>query len=219
MFQAPINNIVLKITTKYIRNISDLMKRASIENGATVDPSDFVNILGEIVSVPKEISTRREYEGFSTSDIKPGDTAIFSYLVIYNFATTSPDAAPIYRNLVTYRGKEFWMCDVMNLFTVIRDTKIRMQNGYVMLEDIEKPPLIILSQATKRYLGTISATISHIGKPLTHQKRIAAEVGDKVYFNPNKLQLYQINGKPFGIVQQQHILGCSVPGYKDLVHN
>lgn len=215
MFQAPINNIVLELKTKWIRNFTSLMKIAAIQNNTSVEPADFVQITGKVISVPKEVSTRREYEGFSVSDIQPGDQAIFSYQVVYNFASTSPDQDPIYKNLVTYRGKEFWLCDVMNLFAVVRDDKIRMQNGYVMLRDMAKPPMIILSQATKRSITSASAIIGHIGKPLTHQRRINAEVGDKVYFNPNVLQNYQMNNKPFGIIHQSKILGAETPDYKE----
>lgn len=216
MFVAPVNNVVLSLTTKWIRNFTSLMKMAAIQNNTSIEPADFVQITGKVVSVPKEISSRREYEGFSVSDIRPGDQAIFSYQLVYSFASTSPDADPIYKNLVTYRGKEYWVCDIMNIFAVVRDEKIRMQNGYVMLRDLEKPPMIVLSQATKKSITSASATIGHIGKPLTHQSRIHADVGDKVFFNPNVLQTYQMNNIPFGIIHQSKILGKEVKGYKEI---
>ena len=49
MLKAPPNKIVVKVPHKYIRSITGLLKRASIENASTVDPSDFVNIFGEVI--------------------------------------------------------------------------------------------------------------------------------------------------------------------------
>jgi len=216
MFQAPVNNLVLKLQTKWVRNFTSLMKMAAIQNNTSIEPADYVNNVGEVVSVPKSISDRREYEGYSVADIKPGDMAIFSYLVVYNFASTGPDSDPIYKNLVSYKGEEFWVCDILNLFATVRDGKIRMQNGFVMLEELAPPPKIVLSQATQRSTNTASAIISHISKPLTHEKRIMAEVGDRAYFNPKLLQLYQVNSKEFGIIHQSKILGVEVPEYKEI---
>lgn len=217
MFQSAQNNVVVKFERKYIKNFTNIMRLSAIQNNTSIEPADMVNIVGEVVSVPKFISTdKREYKGFSQHDIKKGDTVILSHSVIFDFELTSSDDTPVFKNEVYYKTKEFFVADITHIFAVVRDGKIRMQNGYVMVGEIESPSLIILSQFTKRSISAASAIITNIGKSLTHKPRIDAEVGDTVYYNPNKIQLYQVNGKPFGILRQQDILGKKIPDYQEL---
>lgn len=217
MFQASLNNVIVKIKHKYIGNFSKIMRLSAIQNMTSIEPADLVNIVGEVVSVPMEISTwKREYEGFSCADIKPGDTAIFSHEVVFSFESTAADEDPIFKNSFWYKDDEYWLCDITRLYAVVRDDKIRMQNGFVMVEDMEAPSRIYLPQHLKKAANTASAKISHIGKPLTTQKRIDCQRGDVVYYNPNVIRLHQINDKPFGIISQHHILGKSVASYEEL---
>jgi co-chaperonin GroES (HSP10) len=193
------------------------MRIAAIQNNTSIEPADLVAITGEVVSVPLEISTwKRDYMGYSAADINPGDTAIFSHEVVFSFKSTAPEEDPIFKNSFWYKDAEYWLCDIIRLYAVVRDEKIRMQNGYVMLENLEKPPVIYLPQSTKKKINTAYATIAHVGKPLIHQKRIDCERGDIVYFNPNILRIYQINDKPFGIIKQSHVLGKRVASYEEL---
>ena len=76
-----------------------------------------------------------------------------------------------------------------------------MQNGYVMVTEMQTPPKIILDATTKRSITAYEATVSQVQKDKDYVQ------GDTVYYNPNKLQLYQINGKPFGILRERDILG------------
>lgn len=214
MIQSPLNNVIVKVTTKYIRNFTSILKMAAIQQGSSVEMADCVNIMGEVVSTPKAINgTQREYNGFTDSDIQVGDIAIFSHNVIFEFENSAPEEEPVFKNEFWYKGQSYFTADITRIFAVVRDGKIRMQNGYVMLEELEKSPLIILSQATKKSISSAQGVVSHIGKNLTNAPRIEAEVGDTVYFNPNKVQHFQINGKPFGIINQQQILGHSIPSY------
>lgn len=201
MFQAPLDKVVVKVDTKYIRNFTSILKMAAIQNNSSIEQADYVNIVGTVVSQPKKISNKREYVGFSADDIMVGDKAIFSHEVIYSFSQLDPDAEPVYRNCVWYNGVEYFVADITHIFAVIRDDKIRMQNGYVMVVEMENPPKIILDNPTRRSISAYSATVSQVqkNKPYTQ--------GDVVYYNPSKLQLYQINGKPFGILRERDILG------------
>lgn len=70
MLKAPPNKIVVKVPHKYIRSISGLLKRASIENASTVDPSDFVNIFGDVVAVPAKCFDRPGLEGYSAEGVE-----------------------------------------------------------------------------------------------------------------------------------------------------
>lgn len=202
MFQSTLNNVILKIKHKYIRNITDILRVAAIENNSTVQQADVVNIIGEVVSVPLEISTwRREFSGYSAKDIKVGDTAIFSHDVIYSFAQNETEDQPVYKNSFWYKDAEYWKCNILSLYAVIRDGEIRMQNGYVMIDDIEKPQELIIPNRLKKLLKSSTGIVTSI------EMNPALKCGDKVYFNPNKLRIYQIDGKPFGILKRNQILG------------
>ena len=86
MIQSVQNNLVITMATKYIRNISDIMKRANIQNISSVSPTDMVQIIGKVESIPKRVTTcKRDYKGFSTKDLQVGDTLLFRYDVVYDF--------------------------------------------------------------------------------------------------------------------------------------
>jgi co-chaperonin GroES (HSP10) len=209
MIQSPENKIIVHPKTKYIRHISDLMKRSAIQNGATVDPADIVNIVGEIVSIPAHISKTQEYLGFTTDNLQIGDIAIFSYRVIYDLIIKQENGEPVYKNLIKHNGKEYFSCDIRNIFGVIRGEEIVMVNGYVMLTEYE-PSKIIVSQANTRYKKAKSSNIIHIGDNKSHLPKITAFPGDLVYYNADKAQHYQINDKKFIILQQDKIYGREV---------
>ena len=214
MVQSPTNQIIVKVKTKYIKNISTLLKIAEIQNLSSVTAADCVNVVGEVVSIPKIITG--EYEGFSTNDIKVGDVAIFSHDVIYSFLGTEPEADPIYKNLFIYQEYEYFTCNIRNLYAVVRGENVRMQNGYVMLEGMNKPSGIYLPQHLKKTVECAFGVVTKTGHPLTTEKDILLQAGDTVYFSPNRVRVYQVNEKPFGIIKQSQILGRKVPTYEEL---
>lgn len=209
MIQAPLNKVIVYPRSKYISHISDLMKRSAIQNGATVDPADVVNIVGEIVSLPLRISDSPDYMGYSTEELKVGDLAIFSYKVIYDLIIKQENGEPVHRNLITYEGKELFSCDIRNLFGVIRGEEIIMVNGFVMLTEYVKDK-IITSPALRNQKNTKSSKVMHIGKNRLHLPNIDAKDGDIVYFNPDKAQHYEIKEKKFIILQQEKVLGKEI---------
>jgi co-chaperonin GroES (HSP10) len=207
MIQAPLNNLLIQISTKYISNISSIMKVAAIENISNVDPTDLVQIVGTVVSVPKKITNEvRGYEGYSTKDIQIGDTVIFRFDVIYSFVQKKPNTDKVYKNRIWYNGQEYWLCDIQKVFGVIRNGEIIMVNGYVMLTDFEVPK-IILSAGSSKSRNAQDSQIMHIGSPKTTENEIYAQMGDNVFYNPISAAKYQINGKPFRIIQQDKLLG------------
>lgn len=207
MIRPPFNNIVVKVKHKFTQSASAIAKSASIQQGATVHLEDFVNITGEVVSLPKAISDKREYKDFTTKDIRIGDTAIFSYSVICDFLEQGEGVEPKYKNSFFYDGQEYFNCDIRKLFAVIRDGEIRMQNGYVMVSMMDKLPTIILPAGFKKRLQCLSAEVLAIGEPFGNMKSLKCQQGDRVWFSPNVAQSYKINDKPFWIISQRHILG------------
>lgn len=216
MIQCPLNKVVVQVETKYHKNFSNMVKRANMNPGSQINPADYVQLLGKVISVPKAISTRLDYTGFNTNDIYPDDTAIFRYDVIFDFIENPDGDKPLYKNMIWFKGQEYFMADIQKIFGVIRAGEIIMVNGYCMIENMTAPSALILPQHLKNVIQASSATLTHIGKPLTHMRAIGAQPGDTVYFNPSVVQNYEINGKKFGIVSQRHILGRKVSSYSDI---
>lgn len=210
MLQSPQNKLIIKCKTKYVSNITSLLKLSAIQNATTIDPADYVAISGEVMSLPKTVTNRLGLDGFTTDDIRVGDTAIFSHMVIYDLFIPAEGEDPIYRNRLWYRGEEYFLADVSLIHAVIRDGQIIMVNGFVMLRPFQESK-IILAASSKKTKGTVKCQVMYIGNPRKGKTSIDAKQGDWVYFNPFIAQKYQINNKPFVIVQQHQILGMDVP--------
>jgi co-chaperonin GroES (HSP10) len=210
MIQSPSNRLIVLPKSKFTSAVSNILKESSLQNGATVDPTDIVTIQGEVISIPKFISPTREYRGFSTKDIRVGDIAIFSYRVIYDHKMELNENGEVvakHRNSVTVGGKEYFLCNIRDLFGVIRDGRIIMVNGYVMVTEHEESQ-IVLPNYLKKIRGTVASDVIEVGSSLTHQSNMFhVKKGDEVFYSKNKAQHYQINGKKFVILHMNHILG------------
>jgi co-chaperonin GroES (HSP10) len=210
--QSPTNKVLVSIAHRYIGNITDLINRSSIQNNASVHLEDMATIVGKVEALPKVVTEDRlGLNGFSTADIRVGDYAIFSHTVVLTLENTSvPGEEPIYKNQLLFQGKEYWMADISLIYGVIRDGEIIMVNGFVMAKPFQEAK-IHLAASSKRAKGTVKCQVMHIGNSRTHQQKIEAKQGDWVFFNPMIATKYQINNKPFVIIQQSHVLGVEVP--------
>lgn len=206
MIKSAEDKVIVTVTTKYIKHISDLLKRAALENNTSIDPSDYVNITGTIISLPKRISNTRDYKGFSIKDIQVGDTAIFSSNIIYDLVIKAENEEPVYKNLITFKGQEYWVADITKIFGVIRNGEIIMINGYVMATPFTASKIYIPA-AQKKSKQSASSQIMHIGNPKETLLPIDVKQGDTIHFNPMIATKYQINDKHFIILQQHQILG------------
>ena len=215
MVQAPLNNVIVKVGSLFNRRISDFTKTAFAEvNGTDLNPADFVTIIGEVVSVPRTIADKADYKGFSTDNIRVGDQAIFSYSVIYDFDIS--DENQKFLNCFWYRGQEYWLADIQKVFGVIRDGKILMVNGYCMIEGMKPISTLLLPQHLKRMLNVSQATVTHVSE---RGMGINGEIlpMDTVFYNPLKVQKYNIGDKEIGILERKHILGSKIASYADVV--
>lgn len=206
MFQSAENKIVVRVASKYIHNITNITRLSALQEGASIDMGDFVQIVGEVMSIPKTIKESREYEGYSLDNIQVGDTAIFSYQVIQETIFIEDEDKIIYKNMVVYEGKEYFLVDITRLFGVIRGGNIIMLNGYVMLSEYPQNILLLQNQS-KKAKGTVMSEVLYIGNPKTTESQLDIKQGDNVCFSPFYPQHYQINNKKFIILQQNHIFG------------
>lgn len=216
MIKCPLNKVVVQVETKYHKNFSNMIKRANINPSSQVNPADYVQIIGKVISVPDMITNRIDYNGFTTNDIYAGDTAIFRYDVIYDFIENPDGDQPIYKNSIWMKGQEYFVADIQKVFGIIRAGEITMVNGYCMVENMSQKPMLVIPQHLKNITEAASATLTQIGRPLSHMPSIGAQPGDIVYYNPNILQHYEINGKQFGILTQKQILGRKIANYSDI---
>lgn len=205
MLQPPLNNLLLKIGDIFVKQYGAIAKTSALYSQTSdINASDMVNIIGEIVGIPKGISTKdRRFKGFSTEDIQIGDTAIYRYDVIYQFDRSGVK----FKNMFWYRGKEYWSAAIDKIFGVIRKGEIIMVNGYCMVESVNSPTNIILPESMRNIDGLGTATLTQIGNNRTHLDNIEASPGDTVFFDPNILQKYEIGKKKFGILSQSQIMG------------
>ena len=198
MFNPPQNKVVIKVASKYIQHMSNILRVASLENNSSVDPADFVTIIGDVVALPKTIS--KEFEKFTLDGIKVGDLAIFSYQVVYDIVIKAGSDKLEFNNMITYHGEEYFLADISKIFGVIRDEQISMINGWVMLTEYPKS-VIVLQNQNKKTKGTVTSKIIAGGEQL------GLKEFDEVYFSPYKPQHYKINRKEFIILRQNQILG------------
>lgn len=209
MLQSPVNNLLLRIGDVFVKQFGAIAKTSAMyAQTSDINPADMVNIVGEVVAVPLSISEHLPgYKGVSAKDIKPGDTAIFRYDVIHQYTSDNQR----FKNMFWYRGNEYWAANIQKIFGVIRRGEIIMVNGYCMVENVNNPANIILPNNLKNIDGIGSATLTNIGNNLTHLQNIDAESGDTVYYDPRKLQRYEIGKKKFGVLRQHQIFGVKKP--------
>lgn len=209
MLTPPFNNLLLKIGDIFVKQYGKVAKTSVMyAHGSDINPADMVNIVGEVVALPLKImEADAGYKGFSIKDIQVGDTAIFRYDVIYEFVEKER-----FKNMFWYRGQEYWSAAITKIFAVIRKGQIIMVNGYCMVEGMNNPTNIILPHNMKNIDGIGSATLTAIGNNLTFINKVDAEPGDTIFFDPRKLQKYEIGKKKFGILRQHQLFGFQKAG-------
>lgn len=216
--QSPLNNVLVTIDRKYVGHITDVLRTSQLTPDSQLNPADLVNILGTVVSVPRGTSDRIDYKGFSTNDLKAGDLILFRYDVIFAFAKQAESEEPVYKNEFWYKGKSYWRVDIQKVFAVIKKDAVKMVNGYVMLENVPEASKIILAASQKKIMQAGSATVTHIGRSLTHKKKVNVKPLDTVFYNPLIVQKYQIKDKKFGIIKQDKLFGKCPPEYANQVN-
>lgn len=206
MIISPQDKILVTVKSKYTKDFGSLTKRFAIDQGTSVHLEDLVSIVGTVASLPKTLSKRNIDNGYSMDEIKVGDMLIFSFSVIYDFYQKEVDGDLLYRNRIFYNGRDYWMADITKIFAIIRGDKIIMINGFVMAATFDEDK-IFTQPSHKTVRKCKSSKVIYMGNPKTNAKKIGVKPGDVIYYNPAKVQKYQINNKPFIILTQQQVLG------------
>lgn len=207
--QSPQDKIICTITSRYTKDFGSLTKRLAIGDATSIHLEDFANIVGTVVSLPKELSQKNIENGYSMDEIRVGDKVIFAFNVVFDFYQKNPkdeNSEIIYRNKMSYDAKDYWLADITKIFAVLRGEEIIMINGFVMAKPYPEDRLFVQPGAKKSRTSKCSEVIS-VGAPRTNINPISINPGDTIYYNPKKAQKYQINDKPFIILTQQQVLG------------
>lgn len=206
---APVNNLIVTIEKKFYDSVT-FDSGQTIYFDPTWQPEEYTMLRAKVVSVPVGIINRHDYYGVKI-EMKPGDEIYMRYDVIYAYKDQPDRDSPIYKNLLFQwdeekgRFEELWKCDILQIFAIIRD-QIIMVNDYVMLNPIRETLFdysknIIRPDNFKEALLKDQFSIRHIG-----ENKFGLKAGDKIYVNPKTVMCYTINTDKFYLIKQRNIL-------------
>lgn len=206
---APVNKLLVSIEKK-------LYDSRTFESGKTIyfdptwSPEEYAMLKATVVSVPPSIIKRKDYEGYEVL-VRPGDEILIRYDVVFAYKDQPDRDSPIYKNLIfNYnqlfeKFEELWLCDILQVFAIIKDGRYFMINGFVMLD--------IITEKQEDFSALIARPDSYNNQELKHMAIVKASAnpnmatGDTVFINPQTVMCYQLNLTKFYIIKEQYILG------------
>jgi len=202
---SPQNNVIVQLAKKH----EDMIQCANgiiLYKDTTFHPEEHVMIEAKVISIPRSIIRRADYEGYSElPDV--GDTILTRYDVVFSYVDQPDNANPIYKNLFDVDGQEYWMVDVMQIFAVKETHGYRMLNGYVMCattaEGAPAHQFLVLPEFMQLKTRKDRLLIRHIGAGYFRE-------GDIVFCNPHIVQEYRTFDDSFCIVKQSHLQAISL---------
>lgn len=206
---APINKLIVKLEKK-------LYDSRTFESGQTIyfDPSwtpeEYAMLKATVVSVPPGVIERQDYKGIKIC-VEPGDEVLIRYDVVFAYKDQPDRDSPVYKNLIfkyndlLEKFEELWLCDILQVFAIIKDKAYQMINGYVMLD--------IITEQKEDYSSLIIRPDNYKVNEIKNRARIRAinsilplKPGDIVFINPSTVMHYQINLEKFYIIKEEYIL-------------
>lgn len=207
---APINKLLVSLEKK-------LYDSRTFQSGQTIyfDPSwhpeEYAMLRATVVSVPPSLIKRNDYKGYALC-VKPGDEILIRYDVVFAYRDQPDRDSPVYKNLLFQynelfeKFEEFWLCDILQVFAVIKDGAFEMINGFVMLD--------IVTENNSDYSGLIIRPDNYKDQESKSRAKIRAinsalplRPGDEVFINPATVMTYQLNMEKFHIIKEQYVLG------------
>lgn len=209
---APVNKLVVTIEKKFYDSVT-------FESGVTIhidpswQPQEYAFLTGKVISVPRNISNRPDYKGLNLDGIKPGDSILMRFDVVYSYKNQIDKTTAEFKNLVCLKDgdkyTEYWLCDVQQVFAKLVDNIPQMMNDYIMLRPVieDRPALssiIIMPESFSKVKRKDKAIVRaiHPGNPHGLQE------GDIVYVDSDVIQEYTIARDNFYIVKYRHVLAA-----------
>lgn len=197
---SPQNNIIIQLEKKYDEEFV-FESGLKLYKDINFHPEESVMLIGTVVSIPRSIIKRVDYEGYNDLP-EVGDKVLIRYDVVFAY-TNQPDRdTPIYKNLFVYEGVEYWMVDIMQVFAVQQGEDYKMLNGYIMCNPVSE----------ERSLGKLLITPDYMREEIRRDRyRVkysplgAVQAGELIYCTPNVAQQYRIGSDEFYIIKESHL--------------
>lgn len=206
VIETAVNDILVEVKGTLQESFYNMIRRANLNPASEINPNDYVNIVGKVVSIPRSVCKRMDYKDFKIHDLQVGDRLIFSYMVIGKIDEL-PDGEFAHANSVVIKGKEYWRCDIRHAFAVIKsDGQISMLNDYVMITPPKPPTTLILPTNDRKVRKwATEAAVEAIGG----ENKNKLQVGDTVLVDYKKAQHYKLQDAKFGIIESKYIYGIT----------
>jgi hypothetical protein len=207
----PINKLLVTLEKK-------LYDSRTFESGQTIffdpswQPEEYAMLKARVVSVAPGVINRFDYKGYSIC-VKPGDEILIRYDVVFAYVDQPDRDTPVYKNLLfvynDQSGKydELWLCDILQVFAIIRDNKFHMINGFVMLDPIVDKRADFSSRIIRPDSHNCLIMRNKAVVRAVNSSTLPIGVNDTVYINPQMVMQYQLNLEKFYIIKEQYILG------------
>jgi hypothetical protein len=211
---TPINKLIVTLEKK-------LYDSRTFDSGQTIyfdpswQPEEYAMLKARVFSVPPGVIARNDYKGYSIC-VEPGDEILIRYDVVFAYRDQPERGTPVYKNLLFVHNEqlqkfeELWLCDILQVFAIVRDGKYNMINGFVMLNPITEKRADFTSRIIRpdNYNNVVMKNKAIIRS--INSKALPISVGDTVYINPTTVMQYQLNLERFYIIKEQYVLGKEV---------
>lgn len=206
---TPINKLIVSLERKFY-------DARTFESGQTIyfDPSwhpeEYAMLKAVVYSIPPGVIDRQDYNGYKIC-VKPGDEILIRYDVVFAYKDQPDRDSPIYKNLIfrynelIEKFEELWLCDILQVFAIIKDGQYQMLNGFVMLD--------IITEEKDNYSNLLIRPDNYKIQRLKHRAKIRSinstlplNPGDTVFINPHTVMQYQLNLEKFYIIKEGYIL-------------
>lgn len=208
---TPINKLIVTLEKK-------LYDSRTFESGKTIyfdpswQPEEYAMLKARVVSIPPGVINRNDYKGYKIC-VEPGDEILIRYDVVFSYINQPDRDTPVYKNLIfryneeAKQYQELWLCDILQVFAIIKDAAYHMINGFVMLDPIQEKRADFSSRIIRpdNYNNIVikdRAIIRAINSP-----SLPVKAGDTVCINPQTVMQYQLNLDKFYIIKDIYILG------------
>lgn len=177
-------------------------ENGSVKIDPTWTPEEYVTLQGKVYSAPERVRSDRHRTIIGT--VAPGDDIWFSYGVIFDYAQQEEHANPVYKNLISYQGREFWKVEMGEIFCKIVDNQPVMITDNILLDyalHVEDP------KVSDFYIGAPKVREDVLRIVAMPQKsNLSCQVGDLVSVEPKYIQHYSILGRNLLVLPSRRIL-------------
>jgi co-chaperonin GroES (HSP10) len=203
---APENNVILKMPKAFYNSFT-FKSGVMIYFDPMWSPEEYAMLEGTVVSVPRSIIKRKDYDGITLDHLQRGDKVLVRYDVAFAFAS-QPDKDTIrFKNERWWDQTSYWNADIKKIFCIVRGEERIMLNKYVLCDIVTDilpnmmSDLIIRPESERTVVRLDRARVRAIG-----ENNLDVTPGDMVYFSPNIPQVYSINQEKFIIISERHIM-------------